>query len=129
MLVRKELPPNYKNIKKVLNPPVNAIFTYGDTIYAPYIYFELPIELFVHEETHMKQQNHEPKLWWGKYLASPDFRLEQELEAYRNQYHYFLKHNDRNKAYFLLRRIAEDLASEMYGNIVSFDEAISLIKK
>lgn len=129
MKVSKELPPNYKEIKERLNPPNTVVFTYGDTIYAPFINFALPDDLIFHEETHMKRQGEEPAVWWRKYLNDSKFRFVEELTAYRVQYQFYLRHNNRNETYFFLNQIARDLSSEIYGNIVDYDTAHQLIKQ
>ncbi len=120
-------PPNIDAIKEKLNPSPNTVFTYGDTIYVPsggHVYKDL----MAHEETHMRQQGDDPKGWWDTYIASPDFRLSQEVEAYRNQYKEFSKAKNRNRLYIFLARIARDLSSSIYGGIVSYEEAFKLIR-
>ena len=117
-------PPNYKEIEEVLHPRRSAVFTYGDTIYIPYYEGSLSYDLIVHEETHKRQQGAKPDLWWTMYLKDPKFRLNQEVEAYRNQYRFFAKGRDRNMAYKFLYIIAHDLSSAMYGNIITHEEAI-----
>ena len=103
-----------------------TVFTVGDTIYAKHL---MPEHLVVHEKTHIKQQKkYGTMAWWAKYLESDEFRLEQELQAYRNQYRWAKKNiksrDDRAK---LLRSIALDLSGTMYGNIISYQEAVTKI--
>lgn len=106
----------------------------GDLIisYAPHIHTKkgyLTPDLEAHEGTHLVQQSKiGTENWWNKFFDDPKFRLEQELEAYRNQYEY-LKQNikDRNKLYQLRTFIAKQLAGEMYGHILTTDEALKLI--
>lgn len=131
MRILIEPPPNYGEICKTLSPGDTAVFTYGDTIYAPNLKDEKEIQLhlMVHEETHAKQQTN-PEEWWIKYLADADFRFEQELEAYASQFAYVdglegLTY--KNKKSFL-EKIASDLASPMYGNIITQVEAESKIR-
>lgn len=88
-------------------------------------------DLLIHEMTHIEQQEKFGKKnsWWGKYLVDPEFRLSQELKAYQNQFGYFKATiKDRNRLYQARVMIAKQLASEMYGNIITADEAIKLIK-
>src|SRR3989304_1332950 len=87
MVIKKgQYPPNYEAIIKHLNPNKNTIYTYGETVYIP-SGADLTVDLIAHEQTHIDQQSSkDPQKWWEIYLKDPKFRLEQELEAYRNQY-------------------------------------------
>lgn len=120
-------PPNFKQIKEILNPADNYIFTYGDTIYSPKT-AAIPRDILVHEMMHEGQQK-DPKKWWDRYLKDPQFRLEQETEAYQRQWE-FVKNNlrDREMAYKMLVQMARDLSSKNYGNLITFSEAMEKIK-
>lgn len=127
--VRAERPPNYDEIVAVL-PAVkgraNAVFTY-----APYIYWMgdgvLTPDLMKHEEKHLEQQKKNgPAAWWKEYLADPEFRLIQEVEAYQAQYKAARRLN-RAQRRILLNKISSDLASPMYGRILSKSDAKRLI--
>ena len=104
-----------------------VIFVFNQKIYTRY---PLSEHLIVHEETHIQQQGNllGSIKWVMMYMLSASFRLRQELEAYRAQYKYIFKHSNRNEANTLLLRISKDLSSEMYGDIISFDEAKRLIR-
>lgn len=131
MNVSFEKPPIYDEAVKLfkLTPEQGTIFTYGDTVYNPWK-IEIPDHLQVHEEVHMVQQGKDPARWWKKYFADTDFRLSQELEAYRKQYKFACKHiKDRNAQSRFLWDLAEMLASPMYGNLISFQEALGKIRK
>lgn len=131
MKVIKDFPPNYNAIIGVF--PVadrkGVVFTYGDVIYAPYLKRKLPKHLLVHEGTHKRQQNGNPEAWWDKYLSDVDFRLSQEIEAYRNQWTYVVKnsHNLKEKLE-LLDKLSTDLSDAMYGNIINKQQAKELIQ-
>jgi hypothetical protein len=128
MKIENNYPPNYLKIQAVLNPPKEAIFCYGDTIYNPsggQIYEDLQ----KHEEVHKKQQEKmkSVELWWDEYLANPTFRLEQELEAYSKQAMFlktFLLYKDWYKA---VNELATQL-STMYNIDISIQEAESKIR-
>lgn len=130
MKVIHAFPPNYEEICKVF--PIAGIktivFTYGDILYRPGRSGAVPGHLKTHERTHEKQQGNDPAGWWAKYLVDKDFRLSQEVEAYRRQYRYFIStnHNIKEQVVFL-DRIADDLSSEIYGNMVTKEEAKKLI--
>jgi hypothetical protein len=131
MKIVRELPPNYEEICKTLSPSDKTVFAYGDTLYAPGIKDDTEIQdhLMIHEETHQRQQGDDVEGWWIKYIADPEFRLSQELEAYGNQYAFVSKKDMLaiHRKNFL-ERIAADLASPMYGNILSLQEAESKIR-
>lgn len=128
MKIVNGFPPNYKEIKKVLNPNELTIFTYGDTIYNP-TPNDIPDHLMVHEQTHSIRQGDDPAGWWDKYLVDPKFRVEEELVAYRNQYKEYIKHHDRNATNLFCMKIARDLSSPIYGNVMTFSRAFEEIKK
>jgi hypothetical protein len=125
--VVKGTPPNYKDIIKAIpavEHTIGLVFTYGDTIYSP-LGTNIPDNLMVHEQTHEKQQKI-PSEWWTRYLQDINFRLEQELEAYKNQYEFYKKKNPLNWFPFL-SAIATDLSSNAYGNIITYQEALDKI--
>lgn len=112
----------------------NLIVTYGDTYYS-----KIPTtpDLIAHEEVHVEQQKRAggPDEWWKLWITDINFRLEQELQAYRVQLDWWrneLISVPRNERRFKLRRmeewIAEILSGEMYGRIVTYKKAMELIK-
>lgn len=107
----------------------NIIFTYGDTIYkSNLVKHDMPTHLLAHELTHVFQQTKMGKdKWWDKYLKDDKFRLEQETQAYQQQYK-IAKSRDALSGEIILRKLCDDLSSEMYGNIVDFQTAEDLIK-
>ena len=136
MKILETNPPNIAEIIKVF-PEVKGdkmvIFAYGDTIYAPGGKEGISPDREVHEKVHEKQQKelgwHGPRRWWKKYLEDPEFRLDQELEAYRAQYAFVKQHQkDRNKLHKFLMEISGHLAHPMYGNLVTKEQARELIE-
>ena len=123
-----EFPPNYIIIRKEFNPPETTVYTYGDTIYAPFIHGVLSQDLIAHEEVHEKQQNGDPMGWWKHYIDDKNFRLHEEVQAYRAQYKVFRKRRDRNKIALFVHALARDLSGPMYGHIIDLQEAIRLIR-
>ncbi len=100
----------------------NTIFAYDEHIYCN---GDLPECLIVHELTHLRQQKELGlEVWVDKYLGDSKFRLDVEIEAYRAQVGSI--HN-KSKKRFWKDRCAKDLSSELYNNLVSFDEALKLI--
>jgi len=69
----------------------NVIFTYEDTISTSS--GEMSEDLIAHEQTHIRQQAEMgADVWWKRYLEDDQFRYEQELEAYQNQYKWLVAH-------------------------------------
>jgi len=129
MTIKNEWPPNIEKIRAVFDlSGKKPVFTWGEILYNPHN-CEIPEHLKIHEEIHSKQQVN-PEVWWKRYLEDDKFRLEQELEAYQAQYQYIKRLvKDRNTVAKFLYAIASDLASPMYGGIISFDEAYKKIKQ
>jgi hypothetical protein len=126
MKVVKDFPPNYNEIADVFNikDKKGIVFTYGDTIYCPFKKGKIPEHLKVHEKVHMRQQGNDPASWWKRYLVDEEFRLRQEVEAYRKQYKFFKSRNhDLEEQKGFLEKIASDLSGEIYGNVISKEEA------
>lgn len=130
MKTSPQKPPNYEEISKhfdVKDKPI--VYTYGDTIYNVPEGYVVPNHLMMHEFTHSKFQGDNPEEWWNKYFIDKDFRLEQELSAYAIQYHYARENTTTKNADKLLDMISHDLASEVYGSIISFIDAKFKIKR
>lgn len=129
MKVLHENPPNFAAINSKFNIAGKPIaFTYGDTVYVPTGH-DLADHIQAHEQVHINQQrNGGTPAWWERYLADPQFRFEQELEAYQVQYKFILENCNRDQRRKLLKKIATDLSGAMYGNIVSYKQAEEAIK-
>jgi len=126
MKVSKETFPFYEECKAKFGVDIDkgVVFTYGDTIHAR---CDIPPDLYEHEYVHSIQQEKMGKdLWWKVYLEDENFRLKQELEAYRAQYKY-AKGDNREYNFGFLDKIAKDLSGKTYGNIISYKEACRLI--
>lgn len=124
-----EKPPNWDKLVELYNAEWGpTVVTYGDTIYSAH---ELSPDLIAHERVHVEQQTKMgAEMWWDMFYQSPQFRLEQELEAYRAQYR-FLKTQTKNRNLLAqkLAKIATDLSSYRYGNIISYPQALAAIKQ
>lgn len=123
-------PPNIEKIRAVFGDiPSNVIFTYGDTIFNPSGNL-ITEDLIKHESIHTEQQGDNPDAWWDRYFVDKEFRLSQEVEAYQAQFVVMKKFvKDRNVLNKHLIRIASDLSGKIYGNIISFNEAMKVIQK
>lgn len=129
LAIVKDFPPNIDKIRKAFDlTGKKPVFSYGNTLYNPY---DLPIsdDLMVHELTHRIQQGNDVVGWWNKYINDSDFRVIEELEAYSRQYISYCSHQkDRNSRAIYLHRIASDLSSALYGNVIEYGEAIKTIR-
>lgn len=128
MKVKHEFPPNIAEIQKVFDlRGFNPVFTYGDTLYNPAGY-NIPQDLMIHEEVHEKQQFAIGKeQWWELYLRDQDFRLSQEVEAYKEQYKFLKTVLNRKGRLAALNVLAENLSSKLYGQIINKKKAKELI--
>lgn len=126
MKITHEKPEIYETLRAKFGIDWNKgiIITYKGNIYCK---TDISEDLVVHESVHIKQQSEDPE-WWDKYLADINFRLAQEVEAYRAQYNFIKENYDRNTRRNALKRIASDLSSSIYGNIISFEDAKNIIK-
>lgn len=146
MEVKETFPPHFEEIQLLFpiskeNP---AIFCYGDTIHNPYGK-EITPDLECHESVHSKQQGDDPDGWWRKYLTDPQFRLEQELEAYGEQYAFAKRHIEaaaneaakegkrltagkNNLIRHALESMSFALSGPTYGNIIPYGKAESKIR-
>jgi len=113
--------PLLERYREVFPITENTIFAYDGEIYSNN---KLPHHLVVHEQTHHKQQK-EMGLdkWVDMYLKYPQFRLTMEVQAYRNQLK-FLPRKEKRK---VLKECIKTLSSNLYGNLVTKEEAKALL--
>ncbi len=128
MKLSTQKPPNWDELVKRYSVEWGpTVVTYGDTVYCGY---KLSDDVVVHESVHIEQQaTIGVETWWRRYYDDPQFRYEQELEAYRAQYK-FIKRTikDRNKMNQRLLLLASYLSGDMYENIVTKAEAMKAIR-
>jgi hypothetical protein len=111
-----------------MRPSPTTLYTYGKNLYVPSGHPVTP-DLMAHEETHMRQQGTDPAGWWNLYLNSMTFRLQQETEAYANQYAHLCKiYKDRNHRSRILMDLARILSGPIYGEMIITGDAYSMIK-
>ena len=129
MQIKNEKPPIYDKILQAgMQPSDNVIYAYGNVIYNPSGKNITP-DLIVHEKTHCRQQGNDPNDWWDRYLDDGIFRIQQEVEAYANQYNFICKiQKDKNKRNKILRNMAIILSSITYGSIIGSSAAYKMIK-
>ena len=115
-------------VSAVMKPEPTTIFPYGNIIYNP-SGLPIPQDIMIHEAVHIAQQGENPAYWWQRYIFDKNFRLSQEIEANREQYKFICKiFKDRNARVRILLKIATNMASEVYGKMISITQAMNLIK-
>lgn len=127
MKVSHTKPPNYDKCVELFGVDweKGVVFTYGDTCYAKN---PLSQDLEVHELTHVEQQTKiGVEEWWEKYYVDEEFRLSQEIEAYKNQLEFIKTNYNRHERRRLEKHIYHSLSS-IYGGICSEEEAKDLLK-
>lgn len=90
-----------------------------------------PPQKWIHEAEHLlRQQEIGNEAWWHLYLESEQFRLEEETLACIAEAN-FIKRNIKNRE--LKNRILMDIAKvfsgEMYGGLISFNDAMKILSK
>lgn len=122
-------PPNFDLIKTMM-PHANETHTYcyGDTIYVPDGH-TVPPDIVFHESIHTKQQGKDPDAWWHRFVTDPDFRLEQEIQAYGEQYKWVREHvMGARFQKWVLENMAKALSGHAYGDLISYAKAESAIR-
>jgi len=129
MEILNQKPPNYEEIKRIINPPDNALFPWGDKIYNP-SGKEIPPDIQFHEQVHIKQQKSfsDPSVWWTKWLLDKEFRRAQELEAFSAQLLFIKKFYPAKAVKEALNEMAENL-SKNYKLGITISQANTLIRK
>lgn len=108
-----------------------VVMVYGNKIHQSF-YGRMDQDLLVHELVHVKQHAAYPggpEAWWARYLEDKDFRMEMELEAYRTQYAWCKEHLNSETRRSILKHCANDLSSNLYGHMVSYQTAKELIQQ
>jgi len=106
-----------------------VVFSYGDDLYNP-SGVNVSDDLLLHEATHgSRQKTMGVEEWWNKYLEEDEFRLNEEIIAYKKQYAYLhQRYKDREVRASYLMRLASDLSSDIYDNVIEYNEAVKIIR-
>ena len=106
------------------------IISWGDTVYSK---CNIPPDFIIHEQTHLKRQKFSKIYglwWWWRYIRNQEFRLNEELVAYQNQWKFIQKTiKDRNQRSVMLDKLANALSGKIYGNIIDVYHARKMIQK
>ena len=112
--------PLLEDYSKIFKITPTTIFAYNNIIYSNDN--NLSKDLIIHEETHFKQQEkYGLEQWVFNYLYNQHLRLDYEVEAYTNQINSI---KDRNQKYITLITSAKILSSNLYGNIINYEQAL-----
>ena len=92
--------------------------------------FPLAPQKIIHESKHLERQNEIGNdAWWRLYLESEQFRRNEEMIAYLAEAN-FIKKNIKNReiSFFAIRDIAKSFSSDVYGNIISLEDALKILR-
>ena len=149
MEIKNEYPPNIEEIDKALasKSKRGVLYAWSPDIFNP-DGVDIPVWLIEHEKIHFVQQKGDPETWWKLYLAEPQFRFEQELEAHKKEYQVFCEtswQNDpllakqiskhdfprfartRAERRMYLKSICKRLSGPLYGNLTNEKKVKDLI--
>lgn len=134
-LVRGQYPPLFDEIKAVFPAAdnVGVLFSWQDRIYWPKPNgADISAALYAHEAVHGRRQAEYVdgvEGWWRRYLVDKDFRFEEEILAHKAEYAEFCRNSVRNQRRMYLHSVASRLASALYGRMIPYQDARSLIKQ
>lgn len=127
MEIKNTIPPIYYKLQDKFGVKWNdIIIAYAPDIYAPKSF---PKQKEVHEAIHiMRQQEIGVDIWWGMYLENKDFRLAEELIAYKAEIEWIKqKVATRTERRLLMKHIYKSLASSVYDLGITEDYARYLL--
>ncbi len=131
MNIIHEKPPVYNLYRSAFGSAVNwekgIIIAYDNAIYSSITPSQDEIE---HEKVHLRQQNDIGlDIWVQRYIHDAKFRLDMETEAYVRQVNYLRESGaPRRERIFKVKMFAKFLSGSMYGNLISFSDALNLLK-
>jgi len=88
-----------------------------------------PPEIMAHEYVHCARQKDDVRGWWRRYIDDPVFRLKEEVQAHKAEFaRIALGVRDRNRRARLLSVTATRLAAPLYGGVISYQDALCLLR-
>ena len=127
-----DFPPIYSEIAAVfrIHERRDIIFSFGSCIYNPHGVWIAP-EIAVHEAIHGVRQGTGQQVldWWQRYMESQSFRLTEEIYAHRAEYRWLCENGDRRERRRACKRIANKLASPLYGQMITPGAARKALKE
>ncbi len=105
----------------------NLVITYGGNIYCKA--GTIPPHTLIHELVHVEQQQGiDADEYVDRFINDVQFRFDSEVAAFRAEAQFFRERiKDRNLLNLTLFHIASRLASPLYGNLVTINEARKLL--
>lgn len=120
-------PPLIEEIDAAFHVRGKPIFySFGHLIFNPAGVL-IPPSLMAHEGVHGDRQT-DPEAWWRRYIADPEFRLDEEIPAHIAEYQFFAD-KPRNERRFHLTHIAKRLCSPLYGSLITPEKAKRILKE
>lgn len=119
-------PPNIEAIAKVYPNAMGkgVIFSYGDRLFNPTA-VQIPKQLIAHEGEHGRRQEAAGvEAWWNRYLTDRLFMLDEEIYAHHAEWKCALRHIGPGA----IRAVAQRLAGPLYGNVISYEQALRAIQ-
>lgn len=108
--------PFLDNFKKIFPITERTVFAWKGVIYTNY---DLPPDILIHEQKHLERQTF-PYEWIENYFKYPEFRLQEELIAYKAQIDYWTNREAQNHCRI---EAATNLSSPLYGGLISYEDA------
>ena len=105
------------------------VYSWGDTIYNPDD-VKIVNEIMAHEVEHGRRQRRYRSIefWWEMYIASPSFRLDEEIGAHIAEYQTRLSQAvSRQERRAALKITAQRLAAPLYGHLITVAQAKKVI--
>lgn len=127
MTISKEKPVNYPHIADKFGSDIwdrGVVITYAPDIHCKS--GQPSPQIIHHEEVHIRQQlafPGGPAAWWREYIQNDRFRLQEELEAHKEEAAYIRKYvGNRKKQAEKLDYLAHSM-SRNYAGMISYAEA------
>lgn len=134
-----EKPPLWDEINAAFNVEgKDILFAFGQCVFSPRSDGNISQAKYEHEKVHCIRQMTialpgaeapDPIEWWRRYIADPQFRLTEEIVAHYAEYQYLAasaaNRVERRRA---LSIVAGNLASPLYGGLISVDLAKKVLK-
>lgn len=115
LTIKNEYPPNYAKIQLAGLGGGDTFYCYDHVIYNP-SGLEITPDIIFHESIHEKQQEQMgADAWWDRYLQHKEFRYQQEIQAYSQQYLFIKTNLGNSAAKEALTEMGFNLRSPVYG--------------
>lgn len=128
--VSHAVPPIYKALRARFGVDWDGglIIAYGGRIHCKR---DPDPQKIVHEAVHLAEQSRVGNdAWWSAYLDSADFRIAEEVKAYRAEADFLRRHiRNREHLFHYMRDIVDSLSGPTYGNACTREYAYAAIIK